>query len=53
MLFTNNFRQIWQIAARNKAEQYVLNYPLHLARVHTLPCNVTRDRNVTKYYSFT
>jgi len=29
------------------------NYPLHLTCVHTLPCNVTRDRIVTDCSDFT
>jgi len=29
------------------------NCKFHLVCVHTLPCNVTRDKTVTKYCNFT
>jgi len=40
------FYQIWQVATALNAERRPFNYPLHLACVHTLPCDVTRDRIV-------
>jgi len=47
------FHQIWQVAAAINTEQCLLNCPLHLEFVHTLPCYVIRDRIVRKYCNFT
>jgi len=54
-MITNSY-QIWQVAKEINAHQCVLcemqNAKFHLTYVHTLPCNVTRDRIVTKYCNF-
>ena len=53
-----NFHKIRQVAEAVKAEQcfdcfsYLPNFMEicdNMTCVHTLPCNVARDRNVTKY----
>jgi len=42
------------ISAANNTEQYVLKLSTSpCVCTHTLPCNVVRDRTVTKYCNFT
>ena len=51
-MFTN-FHQIWQTAAAINVKQCVLKlFTSPDVCTHTLPCNVARDRIVTKYCNF-
>jgi len=43
---TTHFHLIWHVATAMNDEHSALKYPTRPTCVHTLPCNITRDKIV-------